>query len=85
MCYALDEPDGASVLAPTVEPSASGLTRREREVAQLVARGLSNREIAAGLVISQRTAETHIEHILAKMGFNSRTQIAAWVSNGQPG
>ncbi|GGV50568.1 LuxR family transcriptional regulator [Kitasatospora herbaricolor] len=59
--------------------SDSPLTRRERQVADLVAEGLSNKQIAADLVISQRTAEGHIEHILTKLGFSSRTQIAAWV------
>ena len=49
------------------------------EIAGLVAQGLSNREIASKLVISQRTAETHVEHILTKLGFTSRAQIAAWV------
>lgn len=56
------------------------LTRREAEIAELVARGLSNKDIASALVISQRTAEGHIEHILNKLGFNSRAQIAAWMS-----
>lgn len=57
-----------------------GLTRRQREIAALVAEGLSNREIAAQLVISQRTAETHVENILTKLGFTSRAQIATWVA-----
>ncbi|HVV10314.1 ATP-binding protein [Amycolatopsis sp.] len=57
-----------------------GLTRREREIAELVADGLSNRAIAARLVIAQRTAETHVENILAKLGFTSRAQIAAWLA-----
>ncbi|RVW06076.1 ATP-binding protein [Rhodococcus spongiicola] len=56
------------------------LTRRERQVADLVARGLTNREIAETLVIAQRTAEGHVERVLAKLGFGSRTQIAAWVA-----
>jgi non-specific serine/threonine protein kinase len=56
------------------------LTRREREVADLVAQGMSNREIAAKLVVSPRTAEAHIEHILLKLDFTSRAQIAAWVA-----
>ncbi|MGW7679968.1 ATP-binding protein [Kribbella sp. NPDC054772] len=61
-------------------PGMSGrLTRREHEVAVLIGEGLSNREIAARLVISPRTAETHVEHILGKLGFNSRTQVARWV------
>lgn len=54
------------------------LSRRELEVAALVAEGLTNRGIAARLVISQRTAESHVEHILTKLGFRSRAQIAGW-------
>jgi DNA-binding NarL/FixJ family response regulator len=62
------------------------LSRREREVAVLVARGLTNREIARTLVVSERTAENHVQHILTKLGFGSRAQIAAWaVSGGLPG
>jgi DNA-binding NarL/FixJ family response regulator len=58
--------------------SPTKLTARERQIAGLVAQGLSNKEIASKLVISQRTAETHVEHILTKLGFTSRAQIAAW-------
>ncbi|WP_063045140.1 protein kinase domain-containing protein [Nocardia pseudovaccinii] len=74
VAYALGEP-------PTTEPHDSGptLTKREREVANLVARGFTNKQIAAKLVLSQRTAQHHVEHILSKLGFTSRTQIAAWV------
>jgi DNA-binding CsgD family transcriptional regulator/tetratricopeptide (TPR) repeat protein len=54
------------------------LSRREQEVAALVARGLSNREIARTLYLSERTAENHVQHILTKLGFGSRAQIAAW-------
>jgi len=61
-------------------PGISPLTAREMEVARLVTQGLSNREIAKMLVISERTADAHIEHILNKLGFNSRAQIAAWVT-----
>jgi predicted ATPase/DNA-binding CsgD family transcriptional regulator len=68
---------GRKVANATATPEPS-LTKREREVAQLVAAGKSNKEIAAQLVISQRTAEAHVEHILAKLGFNSRVQIASW-------
>src|SRR5215472_14392564 len=54
------------------------LTPREREVADLVAAGLSNRQIAERLVISERTAEAHVEHIRAKLECRSRAQVAAW-------
>ena len=53
-------------------------------MARLVAGGRSNRDIAAELVISQRTAENHVEHILTKLGFTSRAQVAAWVAASQP-
>ncbi len=56
-----------------------GLTRREVEVARLVARGKSNREIAEEFVLSERTVESHVQHILTKLGFTSRAEIAAWV------
>ncbi|MFD0493593.1 LuxR C-terminal-related transcriptional regulator [Streptomyces rhizosphaericus] len=58
----------------------SPLTPRESEIARLVAQGLSNKEIASSLVIAQRTAEGHIEHILSKLGFTSRAQVAVWVA-----
>jgi len=60
-----------------------GLSAREREVAALVAQGKSNREIAAHLVVSERTAEAHVSNILGKLGYATRAQIAAWaVENG---
>jgi DNA-binding CsgD family transcriptional regulator len=55
-----------------------GLTSREQEVARLVAQGKSNREIAQGLVLSERTVENHVGNILTKLGFDSRAQIAVW-------
>jgi non-specific serine/threonine protein kinase len=55
------------------------LTRREAEVAALVARGLTNRDIAGQLFVSVRTVEVHVDHILTKLGFHTRTQLAAWV------
>lgn len=55
-----------------------GLTEREREVAALIAQGKSNREIADQLVVSERTVESHVANILFKLGFASRTQVAAW-------
>lgn len=76
---------GAAALLPA-EQARSGrrdaglLTAREREVVALVARGLSNREIAAALSIGERTVETHVGNVLAKLEFGSRAQIAAWAS-----
>ena len=58
----------------------AALSPRELQVARLVAGGRSNKEIAAELVISQRTAEGHVERILTKLGFTSRAQVAAWVA-----
>ena len=60
-----------------------GLTRRELEIAELLAEGLSNKDIAVRLVISQRTAETHVDRILSKLGFTSRLQVASWVAEQQ--
>ena len=88
---ALDRPTSAGVPAPRAAqadappaPDARlaelGLTRREREVITLVAQGLSNREIAARLVVAQRTAEGHVENILSKLGFTSRAQVAGWLA-----
>jgi DNA-binding CsgD family transcriptional regulator len=59
-------------------PPAGGLTPREREVAALIGRGLSNGEIAAALFVSKRTIETHIGSIYGKLGYTARTQIARW-------
>ncbi|GAA0378606.1 LuxR family transcriptional regulator [Microbispora corallina] len=61
-------------------PEPSPLTGREREIAELISQGFSNKEISSALVIAQRTTEGHVEHILTKLGFSSRTQIAAWVT-----
>jgi non-specific serine/threonine protein kinase len=57
------------------------LTRREREVAALVARGLTNRQIAEQLVVTEGTAAIHVGHILNKLGFSSRAQVAAWATS----
>ena len=78
-------PRGAPPAAPApvcaaAEPAAP-LTRRQRQVAELIGHGLSNREIAHRLVIGQRTVESHVEQILIRLGFASRSQVAAWVSH----
>ncbi len=61
-------------------PHPPELSEREFEVAQLVAEGLTNKDIALRLVISRRTAESHVAHILGKLGFGSRSQIATWLA-----
>jgi DNA-binding CsgD family transcriptional regulator len=57
-----------------------GLTEREAQVASLVSRGLTNREIAEVLVVSERTVESHVASIMGKLGFNSRARVAAWAA-----
>ncbi len=81
--YALgDEDEYSSVKEPA--ETANTLTRREREVASLVARGLSNRQISDEFGISERTVEGHVSKVLHKLGLRSRTQIAAWIVKRTP-
>ena len=68
---------------PAARQDRPRLTRREQDVAALVAQGMSNGQIAASLVISVRTVETHVQHIMDKLGCSTRAQIAAW-SAAQP-
>ena len=75
---------GTPIVPRRGDPTAAGgsaaavLTRREREVARLVASGLSDREIAATLIIGRRTAEAHVAHCFNKLGLPSRARLAAW-------
>jgi non-specific serine/threonine protein kinase len=69
---------GTSESAYDGAPGRSPLTRREQEVAALVARGLTNRQVAEQLLVAPRTIETHLEHIFAKLGVQTRTQLVAW-------
>ncbi|MGI8312776.1 ATP-binding protein [Saccharopolyspora hattusasensis] len=85
LTYALSDRPAAQPAAASVAPELPQLTRREREVAALVAKGMSNKDIAATLMIAQRTAEAHIDHILTKLAFTSRAQIAAWITEKQQG
>ena len=81
---ALDEPGPA---APPTTPDAprraavrpGGLTRREAQVADLVAAGRTNRQIARALTISEKTVEVHVHNVIAKLGAQSRTEVATWV------
>ena len=72
--------DPSAPLEDTAAQKYGGLTEREGQVAQLVAQGMSNREIATELVVSERTVEKHVGNILSKLNFHSRTQIGVWVS-----
>ncbi|MFI6624315.1 ATP-binding protein [Streptomyces sp. NPDC050528] len=79
----LDAADGTVVdrdgTVATVQPNAAdSLSRREREVAALVAKGLTNRQVAGALGLSPRTADSHVAKILSKLGFGCRAQVAAW-------
>ncbi len=80
--YALAvEPSAAPASGKGIPESAGPpLTRREAEIAALVARGLTNRQIAQTLVITEGTAANHVQHILNKLGFDSRAQIASWAA-----
>ena len=72
-------PRGAKSGAPTfAQVAPEGLTRREQEVVALLARGLTNRQIAAELTITERTAETHVGKILGKLNLSRRAQLTAW-------
>jgi non-specific serine/threonine protein kinase len=78
----LEEPPRPSLTpAQAAKQAYEGLTRREREVAALVAQGKSNREIATKLVVDIKTVEAHISRILNKLDLTSRTQIALWARN----
>ena len=84
VAYALGEDAAPQAPAPADDPWAP-LTPREREVAELLSAGLTNRQIADRLMVTARTVDTHVGHILAKLGFTSRAQIAAWSARRRPG
>jgi non-specific serine/threonine protein kinase len=69
---------GAAVVDEPAPTGADSLSEREREVVLLLMRGRSNREIADELVVTRKTAEAHVGHILTKLGLTNRVQIAAW-------
>jgi non-specific serine/threonine protein kinase len=84
--YALGDEEAAAPAqaaarpSSTAAPASGALSRRERDVAGLIARGHTNRKIAARLVISEWTVDTHVRHILTKLNFRSRAQVAAWAN-----
>ncbi len=81
--YALNLPLPIPMPSPAEPAAAQELTERERKVVVLIARGLSNGEIANELVLSKRTVEKHIANILSKLGLTNRAQIVRWaIENG---
>jgi DNA-binding NarL/FixJ family response regulator len=78
--------DAVELLRQEADPPdpSTALTRREWDTATLIARAWSNRRIAEELSISERTVDTHVSHILRKLGLVSRVEIAAWVIERQP-
>jgi non-specific serine/threonine protein kinase len=81
--YALTD-EARSRATGRVESSADPLTARERQVADLIARGLTSREIAAELIVSEKTVDAHADHIRSKLGVRSRAEIAAWIARQGP-
>jgi DNA-binding NarL/FixJ family response regulator len=73
----------ARSLLATTDAAAGGLSIREREVAELVGEGLTNRAIAQRLYLSERTVANHVQHVLDKLGLANRSQIAAWVAGNR--
>jgi non-specific serine/threonine protein kinase len=80
IAFALDEKKAARPGAHPAKAGTMPLSKRELEVARLVAEGLSNKEIASRLFLSERTVETHVSNILNRLGINSRVEIAGWVA-----
>ena len=83
----LPELPGQRVLAeqPGSWTGGEELTARERQIAVLVARGLSNKDVAERLVISKRTVDAHVNHIFGKLGLSSRVQLSIWLRDQAPG
>lgn len=73
--------EGGVAPSPAAADPLAGFTRREREVLPLLARGLTNPQIASELSISERTVEVHVANILGKLGYGTRTQVAAWAGH----
>ena len=68
---------------PFADKRKEKLTRREEEVAAFIAQGLTNRQIASELTLSERTVDTHVSSILKKLGLRSRGRVAIWISERQ--
>ena len=77
--------DAAAALAVREADTDGPLTAREREVAELVGDGLTNRAIAGRLVVSERTVEGHVARVLSKLGIRTRSELSAWIARGTTG
>jgi DNA-binding CsgD family transcriptional regulator len=75
-----DKLASSTAQVPARQAASNTLTAREQEIAALVADGLTNHDIAGRLVISEGTVDVHVKHILGKLGFRSRAQVAGWVA-----
>jgi non-specific serine/threonine protein kinase len=79
---ALSQPESAAAEAARAQQEhLGGLTPRERQVAALIVQGKSNKEIAAAMTVTLKTAEAYVSRILHRLGFNSRAQIAVWAKD----
>jgi DNA-binding NarL/FixJ family response regulator len=81
---ALTQKFAPAAVAPARQSASDVLTARERQIASLMSDGLSNHDIAESLVISEGTVEVHVKHILGKLGFRSRAQVAGWFARQGP-
>ncbi|MET8759969.1 LuxR C-terminal-related transcriptional regulator [Lentzea sp. NPDC004782] len=88
LAYALGDKTTGAASEPRPRAAAddalAALTQRERQVAELVAIGMSNKQIAARLVVTERTVEGHVQNALVKLGFTNRVQLATWFSEHGP-
>ena len=80
IAFALDEKQPARLDAHVDVTKVTALSKRELEIARLIADGMSNKGIASRCFLSERTVETHVSNILNKLGINSRVEIAGWVA-----
>jgi len=80
IAFARDQKAGSKAKASeAARPPSTALTKRELEIARLIAEGLTAPQVGGKLFISERTVDSHVTNMLNKLGFNSRIQLARWV------